>query len=231
MKYYIFGVSTGIGYALTQRLLKAGKKVYGFGRNNSINHENFEFLRLDLSNAAEVNNFSLPKAQTDFYVFYNSGILGEIKPTERQSQENAQKVFQVNYLSAVEISKKALAYSACKQIVFISSGAANRPISSWGQYGASKAALNYFAETLQQEIQEAAKDIIVKSIAPGVVDTPMQEEIRKSKPRDFPTVENFRKLKENQELSSPDEVARKLIFITENPKRIPQVCFSLRDIS
>jgi benzil reductase ((S)-benzoin forming) len=148
----------------------------------------------------------------------------------KQSSENAQNVFQVNYLSAVEIAIKALDSTNCRQIFFISSGAANRPISSWSQYGASKAALNYFAETLQQECHETNRKVVIKSIAPGVVDTPMQEQIRQLNPENFPTVEYFRNLKKEQELSSAEEVARKLLFVSLNPEQLPSVCMSLRDI-
>ena len=46
--------------------------------------------------------------------------------------------------------------------------------SSWGAYGASKAALNHLAMTLKNE----EPDIITVSVRPGVVDTDMQTLIR-----------------------------------------------------
>jgi NAD(P)-dependent dehydrogenase (short-subunit alcohol dehydrogenase family) len=55
-----------------------------------------------------------------------------------------------------------------------SSGAAVTPYTSWGAYGASKAALNHLVATLGVEEQ----DVTSLAIRPGVVDTEMQREIR-----------------------------------------------------
>ena len=60
------------------------------------------------------------------------------------------------------------------RIVFTSSGASLRAYSSWGAYGASKAALNHLAMTLAAE----EPDITIISLRPGVVDTEMQRDIR-----------------------------------------------------
>jgi NAD(P)-dependent dehydrogenase (short-subunit alcohol dehydrogenase family) len=60
------------------------------------------------------------------------------------------------------------------RIIFTSSGAAESGTTSWGPYGASKAALNHLAKTLARE----EKCITTVAIRPGMVDTGMQELIR-----------------------------------------------------
>ncbi|KAG9768521.1 hypothetical protein KCU88_g7183, partial [Aureobasidium melanogenum] len=60
------------------------------------------------------------------------------------------------------------------RIVFTSSGAANTGYTSWGAYGASKAAMNHLAMTLKNE----EPDVTSVSIRPGMVDTAMQGDIR-----------------------------------------------------
>jgi len=55
-----------------------------------------------------------------------------------------------------------------------SSGAALNAYSTWGAYGASKAALNHLAMTMKNE----EPDVTTIAIRPGVVDTAMQEDIR-----------------------------------------------------
>ena len=147
-----------------------------------------------------------------------------------QSTENSAQVFQVNYLSAVALSQKALQNQYCNQILFISSGAAKRAIAGWSQYCASKAALDIFAETLQLELNNIGRVCAIKSIAPGVVDTPMQEQIRSSEENDFPQVEQFRNLFQDKELTSPDEVAQKLYYVSQQANQYPLVCMSLRDV-
>lgn len=64
--------------------------------------------------------------------------------------------------------------SAKGRIVFTSSGAAVTAYTSWGAYGATKAAVNHLAMTLKNEEPEVTS----VSIRPGVVDTAMQDDIR-----------------------------------------------------
>lgn len=229
--HIITGVSSGIGLALVSELISQGKMVLGIGRNSAINHPNYSFIKLDLSDKNAVENFEFPTLTEPFSLTYNAGVLGEIKPFGSQSIENASKVFQVNYLSATVLAHKALQNSHCEQLIFISSGAANRAIPSWSQYCASKAALNIFAETLQLELEHQNRQCKVMSIAPGVVDTPMQSEIRSTTIVNFSSVQQFIDLHETNALSSASEVAKKLSFISDNPAQFEQVCFSLRDVN
>lgn len=60
------------------------------------------------------------------------------------------------------------------RIIFTSSGAAQNAYSSWGAYGATKAALNHLTMTLKNEEPE----VTTVAIRPGVVDTAMQKDIR-----------------------------------------------------
>ena len=55
-----------------------------------------------------------------------------------------------------------------------SSGAATSATSTWGAYGTSKAALNHLGRFLASE----ESDVTTIAIAPGVVDTDMQKELR-----------------------------------------------------
>jgi benzil reductase ((S)-benzoin forming) len=49
------------------------------------------------------------------------------------------------------------------------------------------------------------------AIAPGVVDTAMQSQIRQTRQDDFRDVDRFMKLHEQGKLASPDAVAERLI--------------------
>ena len=59
--------------------------------------------------------------------------------------------------------------------------------------------------------------ITVISVAPGVVDTPMQDGIRDLDEVDFPNVQRFRDLKSEGILRSPDVVARELWDLATRP--------------
>mgnify|MGYP003917472863 CR=1 FL=1 len=78
-------------------------------------------------------------------------------------------------------------------------------------HGASKAVLDRFSETLYLEEKEKGRAIRVFSIAPGVIDTEMQNAIRASQAEDFSSLETFKGLKLNNELQSALETAVNLI--------------------
>jgi len=48
-------------------------------------------------------------------------------------------------------------------------------------------------------------------MAPGVIDTPMQETIRGASKEAFPNLDRFLDLKANNALTSPDDVAKRII--------------------
>ena len=69
------------------------------------------------------------------------------------------------------------------------------------------------------------------SVAPGVVDTGMQDEIRKSSPKEFSRHDDFVEMKQTGILTRPEEVARKYLDILTTPEKYPETLFSLRDLN
>lgn len=68
-------------------------------------------------------------------------------------------------------------------------------------------------------LEESAQPLPVKvvSIAPGMVDPAMQEEIRAASREDFIQVDRFRELKESGSLLTPDAAAEKILEIVARP--------------
>ena len=66
----------------------------------------------------------------------------------------------------------------CRQHCLLSSGASVKPYNGWSAYGCSKAALNHFAMDIASE--EPSDKVRAVCIAPGVVDTQMQKDIRET---------------------------------------------------
>jgi len=105
------------------------------------------------------------------------------------------------------------------RIINISSGVADNPVESWGAYCVSKAALTQFTRVL------AVEELSITSISvrPGVVDTEMQEQIR----REGPKVMNkesyafFRNLKDDGKLELAHIPARSIAWLALNaPKEM-----------
>lgn len=99
-------------------------------------------------------------------------------------------------------------------LVMISSGAATKEYSGWSAYGAGKAALNQWVRYVGSEQLERG-GARVSAIAPGVINTGMQNQIREASAQDFPDVERFRSLHADGELKSPEQAARRLWSLVE----------------
>ena len=94
-----------------------------------------------------------------------------------------------------------------RRVLQISSGVGRRPCAGWSVYSATKAALDHHTRSAALD---AVENLLIASIAPGVIDTDMQAEIRASDPDKFPPLAQFHALKRNGLLSSPADCAEKL---------------------
>lgn len=117
-----------------------------------------------------------------------------------------------------------------RELVLISSGAARRAVAGWATYGAAKAAYDHWARTAGEE-QGARGGAMVVSIAPGVVATPMQAEIRETSEDDFPDVQRFRDLHDSGDLLDPDETAGRLWALLDSPQLTTGSVVDLRDLA
>ncbi len=115
---------------------------------------------------------------------------------------------------ANEFLRWADAASNPKLIVNISSGAARFSIVSWGAYCASKAGLDMFSKVM---MAEKRPDLQVVSVAPGIIETDMQRSIRNLSPDKFPLVDNFAAYKSSGSLKTPEQAAREILAIIEDP--------------
>lgn len=231
MIYVITGTSSGIGLALAQYYLEKGKKVIGISRNNQIAHTNFTFIPCDFTNKEEVQQLSLTKYISKDHLpiclINNAGTIGTIRRTPLLDYKHFEEVALTNIVAPQYLSASILKDFEVGNVEFIiniSSGAGQYPVASWSAYCASKAAINLFTETLDKEIKELNGKTRVFAIAPGVVDTTMQNTIRNSKEGEFSRREEFIEKYENQELRSPQEVAERIANFIKNPPAEGEGC-------
>jgi benzil reductase ((S)-benzoin forming) len=71
----------------------------------------------------------------------------------------------------------------------------------------------------------------VASIAPGVIDTAMQSEIRGASIEAFPQRARFEALKANKELASPADAARQFVAFLLSERFGEAACVDLRNIA
>lgn len=233
---YVTGISRGIGHALVHEFLKDGYKVFGIGRNNTINEPNYQFLQLDLRNMDQVAQFRFPQIQAQGYLLVNNaGLIGEIMPVGELSPHHIIEVMNVNSLSP-QLLMNSFIQTFLRQhvplhILNISSGAGKKPIDSWATYCASKSSLDLFSETLKTEmVLRNQSEFYVHSFSPGVADTEMQNIIRSASPEKFKSLQRFLDLKTNNELKDPAFVAKKLMRLIQNPGQFPNTLLSIHEL-
>ena len=92
------------------------------------------------------------------------------------------------------------------RVLHVSSGAAHSSYVGWGPYCTTKAGLHMMYRCLGAELRPHG--ILVGSDRPGVVDTPMSDEVRgfRGPPEHFPMHKKFHDLHQAGKLEDPDNV-------------------------
>lgn len=230
MNYVIItGVSRGIGEALCLQFASPEHSVIGVSRTDNRDLEahmlekgaRFKLSQIDLSDVEHAEDWEheifagLELEEGDTITLYNNaGTLQPMKHIENASYSEIIKSYDVNTLAPILLTsafiKKTESFSGEKRIITISSGAALHPYEGWACYSSTKAAMNMFTQCVGLEQKNKTNPVKITAIAPGIIDTQMQDEIRATESNDFGMVGKFIELKETGSLKSPTEVAEKL---------------------
>jgi benzil reductase ((S)-benzoin forming) len=231
MHVFITGVSSGIGMAFLEHYLNEGAQITGIGRTKPSLDGNYSFLTCDFSDITRVKRLSLQSNDDELIFINNAGTIGSIQRVSEQNASDLEEVMTVNTIVPMLFSQKVILENPGKKITLlnISSGAANRPIPSWAAYCSSKIALDRFSETLQLEEDEKKATTRIYSVAPGVVDTKMQQKIRQCSEVDFSSIKNFTDLYENGELTDPKLVVNKLVKLISQQEKTG-VIYAIKDL-
>ncbi len=236
--FFISGTGRGIGKALAVNLLRNEDTfVTGLSRNQSIEHVNYKHITSDFTFTEEVKNIEFPDIEEakQIVLINNAAVIGDILRTGKKSSESIIEDYNVNIIAPTLLMNKFLNkyqnYTNERTILNISSGAARRPIDAWNTYCATKAALDMVSEVIDEEQKFFLPENQVKlfSVAPGVVATRMQEQIRETDENEFSMVDYFIDLKNNNQLILPYEVAEKLIYIVNNREEFHKVLLDKTD--
>ena len=237
--YFITGTSRGLGNALAKKILAQGNsKVIGIGRKSTIINPNYKHFHIDLENVDSLEKemlevFASLMSADKIALINNSGSLGDVKYIGNTTAKNINNVMKLNAIApAILINSFIEKYQKVKcpkRIINVSSGAGRNAYDGWASYCSSKAALDMFSQGVSKEQELKGNDIKVYSIAPGVIDTDMQSEIRKNKKDEFSNIQRFMDLKKNNELSSPESVADKFWHFLENEKDFKEVLLDVRN--
>jgi len=213
--FIITGANRGLGQAFVDILIKDENNfIISISRSQTkvqkgYSTANFYLIKADLSENTLDKKIEVLKeliTKQDIYFINNASIIEPITKIEYLDKEVIDKTISINIKSTILITKFLLYHFNNHKLSFIniSSGAANRAISNWSLYCASKAFIKMFFNVAEKEYKQHR----FFNIDPGVMDTNMQTIIREI---DFPDVSDFKKLQEEGKLKSPLNVALEIL--------------------
>ncbi len=219
----ITGASSGLGLALARTIPWSPARVIDVSRRGA---PGLEHVKADLADPASWHEVAtlfereLMAFRGERAVFVHCagtlepiGFAGEVEPRAYARQvllnSAAPQVLGDAFLRA------ARATEAPCFVLMISSGAAHNVYAGWSAYGAGKAALDQWVRTAGAEQVRRGGRIRLLAVAPGIVETAMQEQIRATSSEDFPDVERFRELAERGGLRDPLDAARDIWSLLE----------------
>ncbi|HEX7436221.1 MAG TPA: SDR family NAD(P)-dependent oxidoreductase, partial [Caldimonas sp.] len=106
------------------------------------------------------------------------------------------------------------AWTVPRRILNISSGLGRRAMAGAAAYCATKAGMDHYSRAVALDEAERPHGAKIVALAPGVIDTDMQVQLRAADPQGFPDKAIFVGLKEGGQLtSSTDAAARVLAYL------------------
>ena len=223
--FLVTGASKGLGRSIAMSLANSGKSVIALARNSSeldtLNESlnqissNSQIIACDLASKEDISK-AVGKIIGEFKhlsgIVHNAGTISPIENMLDVSRDNWERAVNVNLIGVQDLTRSLdsiIGGESHTRVVTISSGAAKRPLHGWSSYCVSKAGLDMWTRCLAEEGE--SENISALAIAPGIVDTGMQKEIRQADESSFPLLQNFIEYHKNGELTNPDDVAQKLL--------------------
>jgi len=236
--YIVTGSSKGLGQALVEQLIQSDENlVVGISRSIVDEKDNFRPVKLDLADIdlliSQMDNIFATGDFQHVFLINNAGWIGEIAPLGNLDPMGIQEIQAINVIAPSllmnEFVKRYHHLEGKKVVVNISSGAAAKAIDGWSGYCSSKAALNQLSLVAEEESKLKGLGIKYYALSPGIIDTPMQEEIRSVAKENFSNIEKFKSYKSQNQLSTPEEVAGKVIYLMDHPEKFKGVLQDVRE--
>ncbi len=224
------GASRGMGLSMAEQLLDAGHDLLCISRKHndaldlraSAAGRRCEQWAQDLSRAesAAVRLESWLASQDaaacdSITLINNAGMLPHIAPLGELAPADLAAAMRVDLEAPMLLTSAFLratrSWPGQRKVLNISSGLGRRAMASQAAYCAAKAGMDHFTRCVALEEEGQANGARVCSLAPGVIDTDMQVQLRGADASRFPDIGNFIGLKDKGALSSPTEAAAKVL--------------------
>lgn len=223
MKAILTGHSRGLGAAIAENLLSRQIPVLALARTKNIElAQRFPAIltqiELNLADSTALAQWLADDTLRTYLndcktalLINNAGVVHPVGPLDLQDVTTIARAVALNVAAPMMLASAVAAATpdaSDRRILHVSSGAARSPYPGWSVYCATKAALDQHARAAALDKTRALR---ICSLAPGIIDTDMQADIRATSLEQFPLREKFDLLKRNGELVSPQSCAKRLV--------------------
>jgi benzil reductase ((S)-benzoin forming) len=230
------GASRGMGLAMARQLLACGHDLLCISRKTSEElaaqatqaGRRCEQWPQDLArgDAAAARLDTWLKAQegdalASVTLINNAGMIPRIAAIDEIPAAQIAEAMRVDLEAPMLLTSAFLGatagWQATRKVLNISSGLGRRAMAAQAAYCAAKAGLDHFSRCVALEQAALPNGARICALAPGVIDTDMQVQLRGGDAAHFPDVGTFVGLKEKGLLASPSEAARRILAILARP--------------
>lgn len=228
--YILTGASRGMGAAMALQLIRPGNALLCISRTSNDGLASageaagvaVEQWQLDLSRGAEaaarleawLGDLN-PSGFAGATLINNAGVIARIGPLSDAEPDDLARALRVGLEAPMQLSAAFLRatrnWPAQRKVLNISSGLGRRAMASQAAYCAAKAGMDHFTRCLALDEALSPNGARVCSLAPGVIDTDMQVQLRSADASDFPDQASFAGLKAKGQLTSPGEAASRVL--------------------
>jgi len=228
--FILTGASRGLGAAIARQLLAADTHLLTLSRRPDpalpdAAHASGALLEQwaldlghDIGSAARLETWLHQHDAAQFAaatLINNAGLVGRVGPVDASDADTLAAVLRVGLEAPMLLTSAFLratrTWAIDKRVLNISSGAGRRPIAGWSAYCAAKAGLDQFSRVSALDEAHRPQPARIVSLAPGVIDTDMQGELRAADPSGFPEQANFINMKASGQLSTPEAAAARVL--------------------
>jgi len=240
--YVITGTTRGLGAALAAQVAgDSGNELVALARAPSGAIAGGVRIEADLADGAALERACdalerhiAGKRYAKAVLVNNAGVIPPVGPLDTVDARDLERNLFVNLAAPMLLMRRFLRATAqvpLRRIINISSGAARRPIFGWSAYCAAKAGLDMASRAVALEAQARGLAVEVSSLAPGVIDTSMQETVRGASVEAFADVERFRAMKAEGVLRPARDVAADILRLEAEGKLAGDPIQDLRQIA
>ena len=145
----------------------------------------------------------------------NAGAVGRTGPLSQAVAAEASQALRVGLEAPLLLSCAFLGatrgWRGERKVLNISSGLGRNAMASQAPYCAAKAGMDHFSRAVALEEEALGGGAKIVSLAPGVIDTDMQVQLRQSDAALFPDRARFERLKAQGQLDTPESAAAKVL--------------------